>query len=73
MWTLQEAQTHLKAWIEAEMAVASAQSYTIAGRSLTRANLPEIRKQIQFWRNEIEKLKHPQRRSRIFRGIPMDT
>ncbi|MDT2270063.1 DUF6148 family protein [Paenibacillus larvae] len=40
MWTLQEAQTHLKAWLEAEMAVASAQSYTIAGRSLTRANLP---------------------------------
>ncbi|MDT2243119.1 DUF6148 family protein [Paenibacillus larvae] len=35
MWTLQEAQTHLKAWLEAEMAVASAQSYTIAGRSLT--------------------------------------
>ncbi|AQT84161.1 hypothetical protein ERICIV_03437 [Paenibacillus larvae subsp. larvae] len=72
MWTLQEAQTYLRTWIEAEMAVASAQSYTIAGRSLTRAHLAEIRKQIQFWQNEIVKLNNPQRRSRIFRGIPMD-
>lgn len=53
---LERAKLHLNAWLDAELAVSSGQSYSIGSRSLTRANLTEIRKQIQFWRNEVAKL-----------------
>jgi hypothetical protein len=43
------AQTHLDAWLEADLAVAQGQSYTIGDRSLTRANAPFIREQIAYW------------------------
>lgn len=36
----------LKIYVEAERAVLSGQSYTIGNRQLTRANLAEIRKEI---------------------------
>ena len=48
--TLEVAKKHLKIWLEAESEVAINQSYTIGGKSFTRANLAEIRKQIR-WRN----------------------
>lgn len=41
--TLETAQKHLDAWLEAEMQVTNAQSYTIGSRTLTKANLTEIR------------------------------
>ena len=37
------------AYTAAELAVLKGQSYTIAGRSLTRANLPEIRAGRREW------------------------
>lgn len=44
----------LNAWIQAEAAVALAgQSYQIGDRKLTRADLPEIRKSIQFWQGQV--------------------
>ena len=46
--TLEIAKEHLDIWLEAEKAVALGQSYTIGSRSLTRANLSEIRKSIQY-------------------------
>lgn len=55
-WTLEQAQEHLATWLAAETACAGSQSYTISGRSLTRANLAEIRRSISFWRNECERL-----------------
>ena len=42
-WTLEEARKNLAIWLEAERAVATGQSYRIGTRSLTRANLSEIR------------------------------
>ncbi len=58
---IQNAEENLQTWLDAEKSVASAQSYTIttAGggqRQVTRAPLHEIRKQILFWRREIERL-----------------
>ena len=44
--TLETAQKHLDAWLEAEMQVTNAQSYTIGSRTLTKANLTEIRNAI---------------------------
>lgn len=71
-WTLQEAKDMLATWVEAEKAVATGQSYKIGSRSLQRANLSEIRKQIQFWRNEITKLETGRKGARVMRAVPRD-
>lgn len=54
--TLAQAEARLTSWLEADEAVASGQSYTIAGRSLTRADAEEIRKNIQFWDRKVKEL-----------------
>ncbi len=41
-------------YIAAEKAVLNGQSYTIAGRSLTRANLPEIRAGRKEWELKVQ-------------------
>lgn len=72
---LEVARRHLDAWLDAELEVTTHQSYTIGSRSLTRANLAEIRKQIQFWQNEVEKLENAGKRggrNRVFRAVPRD-
>lgn len=50
--TLEIAEKHLDAWLEAELAVTTNQSYTIGSRTLTRANLSKIRKQIEYWQEK---------------------
>ena len=50
--TLETAQKHLDAWLEAEMQVTNAQSYTIGSRTLTKANLTEIRNAIEYWQQK---------------------
>ena len=47
--TLAQAQAQLDAYIAAETAVLGNQSYEIAGRKLTRANLQEIQTGITIW------------------------
>jgi hypothetical protein len=47
--TLTQAQTQLTAYLAAETAVLSGQSYEIAGRKLTRANLELIQTGIETW------------------------
>jgi len=54
--TLAQAEAQLTAWLNANTAVASGQSYSIAGRSLTRANAEEILKQIEFWDRQVKRL-----------------
>ena len=57
--TLTTAQSQLDAWIAASNAVATAgQSYTINGRTMTRANLGEIRQMIDFWSGKVSELEH---------------
>lgn len=51
--TKQVAQEHLDVWLEAEAAIATGQSYQIGSRTLTRANLDEVRKTITFWNNKV--------------------
>ncbi|MCF6147282.1 MAG: hypothetical protein E3K37_01340 [Candidatus Kuenenia sp.] len=54
--TLAEAEAQLSTWLAASTAVASGQSYSIAGRALTRANASEIRENITFWDNHVKRL-----------------
>lgn len=73
--TLKEAQQHLEMWLNAESEIATSQSYTIGTRSLTRANLKEVREQIKYWQNKVEELeKAESRRGRncTYRAIPRD-
>lgn len=51
--TLTQAQTALSAWVAADLAVAKGQSYSMNGRSLTLANVREIREQIQYWERRV--------------------
>lgn len=69
------AKKHLDAWLTAELEVTTHQSYTIGSRSLTKANLSEIRKQIEYWKNEVARLENIEKRggrNRVFRAIPRD-
>ena len=73
--TLKIAQKHLNAWLEAELQVTTNQSYTIGSRSLTRADLSDIREQIVFWEGKVAQLKNQQQRggrNRIIRIVPRD-
>lgn len=73
MWTLQEARQYLQIWIDASLAVATGQSYKIGRRELTRANLSEIKKQIDFWRSEVARLESGRSAGmKILRPIPRD-
>ncbi|MCZ8520137.1 MULTISPECIES: DUF6148 family protein [Paenibacillus] len=72
-WTLETAQTHLNAWLEAELAVSAGQSYRIGTRQLERANLAEIREQLYFWRREVEQLQSGRKGgARVRRIVPRD-
>ena len=71
--TLDEAKAHLSAWMAADLAVASGQSYTYTldgvTRSLTRANAAEIRSSVNYWRREVATLNGSTRR-RVSFGVP---
>ncbi|MBE6901409.1 MAG: hypothetical protein E7478_02950 [Ruminococcaceae bacterium] len=73
--TYEKAVQHLEMWLGAEEACATGQSYTIGTRSLTRANLGEIRSQIEYWNGWVTKLKRKENgggRNRIYRVVPRD-
>ena len=73
--TLETAKKHLEMWLEAESEVAINQSYTIGGKSFTRANLGEIRKQIEYWSNKVSALENVAKnkgRNRTYRIVPRD-
>ncbi|MEK4247112.1 DUF6148 family protein [Psychrobacillus sp. FSL K6-2684] len=75
MITLERAKTHYVAWLDAELAVSTGQSYSIGSRSLTRANLAEIRKQIDYWEKKVVALTITTSGGRIRRAkryIPRD-
>ena len=73
--TLEIAQKHLDAWLEAELACTTNQSYTIGSRTLTRADLAEIRNTIKYWAGIVTKLEAARKyggRNRTIRIMPRD-
>ena len=73
--TLETAKRHLDAWLEAEIAVTNAQSYTIGSRVMTKADLEEIRKTIDYWNNKVAELEAVAKyggRNRAKRAVPRD-
>ncbi len=57
--TLKMAQDALNAWIKADLAVAKGQSYSMNGRSITLANIREIREQVIYWERRVAALSNP--------------
>ena len=57
--TLQTAKQALNAWIAADLSVAKGQSYSMNGRSITLANIREVREQIHYWERRIAALSNP--------------
>ena len=73
--TLEVAKKHLETWLEAETEVAINQAYTIGGKSFTRADLGEIRRQIEYWSNKVSTLENVAKnkgRNRAYRIVPRD-
>ncbi|WP_047394340.1 DUF6148 family protein [Cetobacterium sp. ZOR0034] len=52
--TREIAKEKLEKYLAAEEKVLAAQEYTLEGRRVTRADLPEIRKGIEFWEKKYE-------------------
>lgn len=73
--TLTIAKKHLNAWLTAELEVTTHQSYTIGSRSLTKADLADIREQIKYWDDKVSELENIEKRggrNRVFRAVPRD-
>jgi hypothetical protein len=69
------AKRHYAAWLEAELELTTHQSYKIGTRSMTKADLAEVRKQLQYWKNEVTAFENAaarKGRSRIIRVVPRD-
>ena len=73
--SLEIAQNHLDAWLEVDLACTTNQSYTIGSRTLTRADLAEIRNTIKYWAGIVAKLEAAKKyggRNRTMRIMPRD-
>ncbi len=56
LWTRSELLSLVDLWKAAYKAASTGKSYTIAGRSLTRQDLPEIQKQLAYLETELQAL-----------------
>ena len=66
----------LKIWLAAEEAIATGQRYQIEGRSLTRADLYDVRKELEYWAGKLAEAEAAEQRggrNRIFQFVPRDT
>ena len=72
-WTLAEVEEQLELWKACLKAIAAGQSYTIGGRSLTRANLEQVKETIEYFGDLLEGFEtgNPSR-IRIRQAVPFD-
>lgn len=63
------AKERLAAYYAAEEAVLSGQSYTIGGRSLTRADLAAIRAGMELWEGRVTRLETTGRSGPVMRRV----
>lgn len=53
---LTTAEAKLATWLAAEEKIADNQSYQVAGRTYTRADLADVQKQIDYWDRKVQRL-----------------
>jgi hypothetical protein len=58
--TLAQAETQLSNWLAAMESISASQSYTISvgtdTRTLTRANLADVQRQVEYWDAQVKRL-----------------
>jgi len=54
--TLAQAEAKLATWMDALDALATSQSYTIGNRELRRADLKDVKDQIDYWDAKVQNL-----------------
>jgi len=65
----------LNTWLAAEESVATGQSYQIGSRMLTRADLKQIREEMEYWAGKLAEAEAEEKyggRNRAWRGVPRD-
>jgi hypothetical protein len=63
--TLTQAESQLTQWLACLDAISTSQTYSIAGRSMSRANLSDVHEQIEYWDRKVKRL------SASGKGIPI--
>ncbi len=72
--TLSDAQAQLSLWLAASEKVAQGQSFTIGGRSLTRADARAIQQQVDYWDRKCQELSgqtNVARKIKVYGGTPV--
>ncbi len=73
MTELERLEERLQTYYNAEASILSSQSYSINGKSLTRANLSEVRATIEKLEQKIKQIKNRQKGvSKMKRIVPLD-
>lgn len=65
----------LKIWLAAEEAIANGQRYQIEGRSLTRADLYDVKKELLFWAERLAEAESEEQNGgsiRAYHFVPRD-
>lgn len=74
--TVKTAQQHLDLWLEAEEKIATAQSYQMGTRLLTRADLKQVRAEIEYWSEKLAEAQAEESgsggRNRVYYVVPHD-
>lgn len=68
-------QKKLNTWLAAEEAVATGQSYQIGTRMLTRADLKQVREQMEYWAGKLAEAEAEEKlggRNRAYRAVIRD-
>lgn len=68
-------QQKLKTWLEAEERIATGQRYQIGTRMLTRADLKEVREEMEYWASRLAEAEAEENgggRNRMYRIVPRD-
>lgn len=68
-------QKKLNIWLAAEEAVATGQSYQIGTRMLTRADLKQIREEMEYWGKKLAEAEVESKtggRNAMYRFVPRD-
>ena len=75
IYSIEFCKKRLGMWLDAEAAITTGQRYQIDDRSLTRADLYDVRKQIEFWEGKLAAAEAEEQcggRNRVFRAVIRD-
>ncbi len=65
----------LKTWLAAEESIATGQSYQIGTRSLTRADLEDVREEMEYWAARLQEAAAEEKvggRNRVYHFVERD-